>query len=74
MSSLRAATLALLPLLLLGACQKPEPAATAPGGKESRDLNVVKMNPEMMGGIKVAPVVKAEISDTFRITSQITLD
>ena len=74
MSSLRAATLALLPLLLLGACQKPEPAATAPGGKESRDLNVVKMNPEMMGAIKVAPVGKAEISDTFRITSQITLD
>ena len=74
MSSLRAAALALLPLLLLGACQKPEPAATAPGGKESRDPNVVKMNPEMMGGIKVAPVGKAEISDTFRITSQITLD
>jgi cobalt-zinc-cadmium efflux system membrane fusion protein len=73
MNFFRAAAPTLLLLLLL-ACQKPEPAATAPRGKESRDPNVVKTNPEMMGGIKVAPVLKAEISDTFRITSQITLD
>jgi cobalt-zinc-cadmium efflux system membrane fusion protein len=74
MNFFRAAAPTLLLLLLLAACQKPDPAGTAPGGKESRDPNVVKMNPEMMGGIKVAAVVKAEISDTFRITSQITLD
>ena len=43
-------------------------------GKESRDPNVVRVSPEMMSGIKVAPVAKAEIGDTFRIASQIMLD
>jgi len=74
MNFFRAAASTLLLLFLLAACQKPDPAGTAQGGKESRDPNVVKMNPEMMGGIKVAAVVKAEISEPFRITSQITLD
>ncbi len=70
--------LRVLPLLLLfllpGACQKPDPAGKAPAAKESRDPNVVKVSPEMMAGIQVAPVGTAPISESFRIASQITLD
>ena len=74
MNLLRAATLSLLLLFPLAACQKTEPPATAQVGKESRDPNVVRASPEMMSSLKVAPVAKGEIRDTFRIASQIMLD
>jgi cobalt-zinc-cadmium efflux system membrane fusion protein len=74
MNLLCPAALGFLLLLPLAACQKTEPMATAQVGKESRDPNVVRVSPEMMSGLKVAPVAKAEIRDTFRIASQIMLD
>jgi len=74
MNLLSAAALSLLILFPLAACQKTEPTATAQVGKESRDPNLVRVSPEMMSGIKVAPVTQAEIGDTFRIASQIMLD
>jgi cobalt-zinc-cadmium efflux system membrane fusion protein len=74
MSLFRATLLSLLLLSPLAACQKTEPGPPAQAGKESRDPNVVKVSPEMMSGIKVAPVAKAVIGDTFRIASQIMLD
>lgn len=74
MNLLCTAVLSFLFLLPLAACQKTEPGPPAQTGKESRDPNVVKVSPEMMSGIKVAPVTQAEIGDTFRIASQIMLD
>jgi cobalt-zinc-cadmium efflux system membrane fusion protein len=74
MNLLRATVLSLLIFSPLAACQKPEPGPAVQVGKESRDPNVVRVSPEMMSGLKVAPVAKAEIGDTFRIASQIMLD
>jgi cobalt-zinc-cadmium efflux system membrane fusion protein len=74
MIPLRVTVLILLSLLFLNGCKKPETAAPAPEGKVPRDPNVVKVNPEMMAGVRVSPVAKAEIRDTFRIASQILLD
>jgi len=74
MNIFRIILLSLFLLLSPIACQKAEKPAPAPPSKEARDPNMVKVTPEMMSGIKVEPVGKAEIGDTFRIASQIMLD
>ncbi len=74
MNLLFAAAVVLLFLFPMPGCKKTEPGAEVRAEKSSPDPNFIKVSPEMMKGIKVAPVRKAEIREPFRIASQIMLD